>query len=256
MPTEDNNPNGLSPAFYAAPSYIHKRRSREWWLLAHPPYSLCHLSFVVIGACLKGPVNATRLGATFTAFLLAVGIGAHALDELHDRPLGTNIPAWQLASAATIGLGGACALGIYGALFVNSALAYFIVVGVIVAIGYNLELFRGSLHNNLVFALGWGGFPVLTSYFAQHATIDLTAILGGSFASFIALAQRHLSTPARSLRRSTLAVDGTVTTFDGRKQALTRQALLAPLERALSYLCWASVFIALALAYARFKTRL
>lgn len=251
--TPDHEHHGPAPAFYGAPRYIRNRRVREWWMLTHPPYSLCHLSFVVVGACLQGPVSASRLGATLVAFLLAVGVGAHALDELHDRPLGTSIPAGQLLVASITGIGGACVLGIYGALYVNRGLAYFIVVGVIIAIGYNLELVHGYLHNDVIFALGWGGFPVLTSYFAQHATLDVTAILGALYACSIALAQRRLSTPARVLRRSTKTVNGTLTRLDGSTFPLARQDLLAPLEQALSYLCWASVLLALALAYNRFN---
>ncbi|MHB1088835.1 MAG: UbiA prenyltransferase family protein [Acidimicrobiales bacterium] len=251
MHISDHGPEDLASAFYATPRLVHNKRAREWWTLLHPPYSLCHLSFVVVGACLAGPVSESRLATTLVAFLLAVGIGAHALDELHDRPLGTTIPTWQLVTASIVGLAGACGLGVFGVFYVNGALIYFIVVGVFIALGYNLELFHGWLHNDLTFALGWGAFPVLTSYFAQHASLDAPAIGAALYASFIALAQRQLSTPARLIRRSTTAVEGTLTHLDGHTSALTRRGLLVPLERALSFLCWASVFLALALWYTR-----
>ena len=69
------------------PSSCQRPAVRDWWTLLHPPYTLWHLSYVVIGSCLVGPVDASRLGFTLLAFFLAVGIGAHALDELHGRPL-------------------------------------------------------------------------------------------------------------------------------------------------------------------------
>ena len=240
-----------APAFYATPVFVHNKRAREWWTLTHPPYTLCHLSFVVIGACLKGPVSVVRLLATLAAFFLAVGVGAHALDELHGRPLATSIPAWQLVTAAGLGLAGACALGLYGALSVNASLLYFIIVGLVIAIAYNLELLHGRLHNDGVFALGWGAFPVLTAYYAQHATLGPVAVGGALYAVMIALAQRQLSTPARILRRSVNSVEGSITMLDGRISVLTRAGLLAPLEQALRSLCWASVLLAITLACAQ-----
>lgn len=252
MTTNHRNDDDFAPAFYARPAFVHNKRAREWWTLAHPPYTICHLSFVVIGACLRGPVSAVRLIATLAAFVLAVGVGAHALDELHGRPLATSIPTWQLVAASVVGLGGACALGVYGVLSFDSSLAYFIVIGLVIAVTYNLELLHGRLHNDVVFALGWGAFPVLTAYFAQHATLDSVAIIGALYATMIALAQRRLSTPARVLRRSASDIEGSITMLDGRSSLLTRARLLAPLEQALLSLCWASAFLATALAFVRF----
>ena len=52
-------------------------------------------------------VNVTRLIATLLAFFCAVGLAAHALDELHGRPLRTQIPAGALVAVAVVGLAGA-----------------------------------------------------------------------------------------------------------------------------------------------------
>ena len=109
-------PNFEGPAFYARPRLLRNSGLRDWWILLHPPYTLCHLSFVVVGACLAGPVNSFRLWMTVLAFFLAVGVGSHALDEIQGRPLGTEIPTWQLKAAAMFGLGGAVVLGVFGAL--------------------------------------------------------------------------------------------------------------------------------------------
>ena len=65
------------------------RRVRDWLTLLHPPYTVWHLSYVAIGAAVAGHLVLWRLGGTLLAFFLAVGIGAHALDELHGRPLRT-----------------------------------------------------------------------------------------------------------------------------------------------------------------------
>jgi len=244
---------GDGPAFYSNPSFLTRPVLREWWTLLHPPYTLMHLSFVVIGACLVGPVNAVRLVVTLAAFFLAVGVGAHALDELQGRPLATSIPTWQLVAASCVGVGGAVALGIVGLILVSPYLAIFIVAGVTVALGYNLELFHARLHTDALFVLGWGAFPVLTSYFAQHVTLSVPAFLASGFAALMSQTQRVLSSPARELRRRTASIEGHYVRTNGTIMPITSQSMLAPLERALRALCWASITIAVALCYLRFR---
>jgi hypothetical protein len=243
----------LAPAFYARPAFASRPRVRDWWIVLHPPYTLWHLSYVVIGSCLVGPVDAGRLGATLLAFFLAVGVGAHALDELHGRPLATSIPKHVLVAAATAGIGGAAIIGAIGIAHIGLPLIAFIAVGVVLAIGYNLELFGGRLHTDFVFAAAWGAFPVLTGYYAQHEQLDVAAIAAAVFAFFLSTAQRSLSTPARALRRKTAVVRGTVVGNDGTVSDIDRTTLLGPLEGALRALSWASVTLAAALALARLQ---
>lgn len=241
----------LPPAFYARPGFASRRAVSDWWTMLHPPYTLWHLSYVVIGACLVGPVDSTRLAFTLVAFFLAVGIGAHALDELHGRPLNTAIPRRSLIIAAAVGIGGAAVVGAIGVERVGLPLVAFIVIGVVIAIAYNLELFGGRLHTDAVFAAGWGAFPVLTGYYAQHQRLDVASVAAGVFAFFMSSAQRQLSTPARSLRRKTSDVSGTIVHDDGTTVDIDRGTLLSPLEGALRALSWAAVTLAVALALAR-----
>ena len=98
----------LAPAYYATRA---KGWRRDVWALLHPPYTAWHLSYVLIGAGLAPRVDITRLVATLVAFFLAVGVSAHALDELRGRPLQTQIPEGVLWTAAIAGLVGAVALG-------------------------------------------------------------------------------------------------------------------------------------------------
>lgn len=239
------------PAFYAEPRFLHRRWLRDWWTLLHPPYTAWHLAYVVLGACLLGPVSVARLLATLLAFFLAVGVGAHALDELHGRPLRTEIPDWALVAAATLGIGGAAVIGIVGIATVGPWLGAFIVVGVVLALGYNLELVGGTLHTDVTFAVAWGVFPVLTAYFAQHGTLDVAAVGAATFGFLTATAQRQLSTPARALRRRTRSIEGTVHAIDGSSNQLSSALILAPLEGALRALSWAMIALALGLALAR-----
>jgi len=143
-------PETLAPAFYAARSHGWRR---DIWAILHPPYTAWHLSYVVIGASLAPSVDGVRLIATLLAFFLAVGISAHALDELKGRPLGTEIPASVLTAATVLGLLGAVALGVAGLTRVGLGLLPFMAVGVLFVFAYNLELLGGRLHSDLWFAL-------------------------------------------------------------------------------------------------------
>jgi hypothetical protein len=232
------------PAFYAA----RPGGWRDWWTMLHPPYTAWHLSYVVIGATLAPRTDGARLVATLLAFFFAVGIAAHALDELHGRPLRTAIPAAWLVGLGTGGLLIACALGVLGVATVGPGLLAFIAIGPLLVLAYNLELFGGWMHTDLGFAAAWGAFPVLVGYFVQAERLDLTAALAATAAFGLSLAQRSLSTPARALRRRTARVDGSVTMHDGSVHELNTAVLLEPLERALSSLSWATVVLALALA--------
>jgi hypothetical protein len=125
------------------------------------------------------------------------------------------------------------------------------VVGPLIVISYNAELFGGILHNDVGFAVGWGAFPVLTAYVAQTKTLALAPVLAALGAFALSVAQRRLSTPARALRRRTDRVEGAVTALSGEVQAIDLRYLLAPLEGALRALVWATVLFATALALAR-----
>jgi hypothetical protein len=235
------------PAFYAA----RPGRARDWWTILHPPYTAWHLSYVVIGAALAPKVDGGRLAATLLAFFLAVGIAAHALDELHGRPLRTGISATVLVTAAVLALSGALLLGVVGVHRTGLGLVVFIAVGPLLVLGYNLELFGGVVHSDLGFAAAWGAFPVLTAYFVQAGRIDLAAVLAASAAFSLSLAQRALSTQARLVRRRARRVDGTMTLHDGSALAIDESALLDPIERALRWMSVAMVALAVALLVAR-----
>ena len=144
----------------------------DWVTLLHPPYTLWHLSYVAFGAAVMPPLVLWRLGGTLVAFFLAVGIGAHALDELHGRPLGTGIDSRLLVATAVASITAAMVAGlIYG----GWKLLPFVVVGGVLVYGYNLELFGGRLHSDVWFALAWGAFPVLVGAYTQHWTLSLAA---------------------------------------------------------------------------------
>jgi hypothetical protein len=234
----------LAPAYYAAKTGGWRR---DVIALLHPPYSAWHLSYVLIGAGLARHVDPARLLATLVAFFFAVGISAHALDELRGRPLRTEIPSSVLWTAAIAGLVGAVTLGVAGMTVVGIGLLPFIAAGVLFVFAYNLELLGGRLHGDFWFALSWGAFPVLTAYFAQTAALSIGAVVAAGAAYALSYGQRALSTPARTLRRKTRSVSGTLTLQDGTQTELDEPVLLRPLELALGAFSWGVVLLGLGL---------
>jgi hypothetical protein len=202
-------------------------------------------------AAASGPLRAGRLGATLGAFFLAVGIGAHALDELQGRPLRTTLPRWGLIALAVLGLGGGVAIGVAGAVLISPLLAPLVVVGALLVPAYNLELAGGRFHNDVWFALAWGAFPAFTGYFAQTLEIRPAGIAVAAACFFLSLAQRRLSTPVRELRRRTAEVSGEQRLLDGTTVPLDRARLAAPLEGALSAMWPAVVLLAAGLVVTR-----
>lgn len=241
-------PEALAPAYYTSRTTGWRR---DVWALLHPPYTAWHLSYVLIGASLAPTLNAVRLIATVLAFFLAVGIAAHALDELRGRPLRTGLPAGVLWTAAVVGLLGAVVLGIAGVTVLGPWLLPFIALGVFFVFAYNLELLRGQVHGDFWFALSWGAFPVLTAYFAQTGRLSIAALAAAVAGYALSYAQRMLSTPARLLRRRSRSVTGALTLSDGSQIALDQPTLLRPLERALAATSWGVVALSLGLVASR-----
>jgi hypothetical protein len=219
----------VRPAFYAlAPGGW-----RDYVTLLHPPYTLWHLSYVAVGAAIAPRFHLDRMLWGIAAFFLAMGVAAHALDELKGRPLRTRVPSAGLVALAVVGLAGAVAIGIGAAAAWGWGLLAFVAVGAVVVPAYNLEL---AFHNDLGFALCWGAFPALTGYFVEAQTLRPEALAAAGYALLLSLAQRSLSTPVRAARRRHGTTEGA-----------------EALERALRLLTWAALVLAVALVAARLR---
>src|SRR3954451_13050910 len=131
------------PAFYA----LRPGGWRDMVTILHPPYTAWHLSYVALGAAAAPELHPARLWAALGAFFLAVGVAAHALDELHGHPLRTGLSDRMLAALAITALAGAGGIGIAGLFVVSVSLLPFVVVGAFLVLAYNLELFGGRFHN-------------------------------------------------------------------------------------------------------------
>jgi hypothetical protein len=219
----------VRPAFYA----LRRGGWRDYLTLLHPPYTLWHLSYVAVGASIAPRFHTDRMLWGLAAFFLAMGVAAHALDELRGRPLRTGIPSFVLVTVAAVSLAGAVAIGIGAAAAWGWGLVAFVAVGAVLVPAYNLEL---AFHTDLGFAIAWGAFPALTGYFVEAQTLRVEAVAAAAYATLLSLVQRGLSTPVRHARRARGTTEG-----------------VEALERALRLLTWAAVALAVALVAARLR---
>ena len=220
---------GVRPAFYA----LRRGGWRDYVTLLHPPYTAWHLSYVAIGAALAPHFQLDRLLWALLAFFLAMGVAAHALDELKGRPLKTAIPGPVLVALAAISLSGSVAIGIGASVAWGYGLLAFVAIGAIAVPAYNLEL---AFHTYPGFALLWGALPALTGYFVEAQTLSFEALAVALFAFATSAAQRTLSTPVRRARREHLTIEG-----------------IGALENALRLIALSLVALAVALVAARLR---
>ena len=237
-----------APAFYALDA---TRAWKDYVNVLHLPYTLWHLSYVVLGAALAPSIHLDRLIGTLLAFLLAVGIAAHALDELNGRPLRTRIPSRLLAGLAIVSLGGAIVLGAVAGTVVTAWIFLFVAFGGFIAVAYNLGLWHDKFHSDFWFAFSWGAFPVLTSYWINALSLSAGAVLLASACFTLSLAQRNLSTQVRTIRRKSLRVEGTMEMADGSFVKLDSSEMLLVPERALRLLALTTVVFAASLLAVR-----
>jgi len=233
----------VRPAFYA----LRRGGWRDYITLLHAPYTAWHLSYVVVGGCLVAEVSWGRLGLTVLAFFLAMGIGAHALDELAGRPLQTAIPGSVLIALAVVSVVAACAIGLAVAFSFSLWILPLIAIGAFLVPAYNLELFGGRFHSDIWFAVAWGAFPVVTGAVACAGTVRAATVIAAAWATVLSLAQRRLSTPVRRSRREVVSTTGELELAGGGREAITRESLVEAPEAALKLLAVATILIAAAL---------
>ncbi len=228
------------PAFYALPA----GGWRDYVTLLHPPYTLWLLAYVVLGAAAAPTLAPARLAGTLIAFFLAVGISAHAFDELKGRPLGTRIPSRVLWVLGVGSLAGSLGLGIAGSFVISPWLGLFVAFGLFIVPAYSLELAAGRFHSGLWFVASWGAFPFLTSYWVSAGRLGVGAVVVAIACATISLAQHRLSARVRAIRRRAIEVQGAVTYRDGTVEPVTPATLLAAPEAALRWLSVSVVLLA------------
>ncbi len=221
--------SNLRPAFYS----LAKGAWRDYVTLLHFPYTLWHLSYVVLGAAAAPSLHLERLGLAVLAFFLAVGLGAHALDEFKGRPLRTEIPDAVLLAIAGLSMAGALAIGGFVSATISLWAVPFVLFGGFIVPAYNLEWFRGRFHSDIWFGFAWGAFPALVGYWASAERLDPQALLVAAACLALSMAQRVLSKQVRGLRRGAERASGQIEFRDGRIEPIDIPYLLTTPERAL-----------------------
>ena len=219
----------MRPAFYA----LGPGAWREYVTLLHFPFTVWHLSYVVLGAAVAPVLHLDRLAWTCLAFFLGVGLAAHALDELHDRPLRSGIPDRAFLGIAGTSLAAALLIGAYASLAIGMWAVPFVLFGGVMVLAYNLEWSGGRYHSGLWFGLAWGAFPALAGYWANAERLDLEAFLIAGACFVLSLAQRVLSRRVKSVRRDAHAVSGRIDFRDGRTEQVSAGYLISAPEAAL-----------------------
>jgi hypothetical protein len=126
-----------------------------------------------------------------------------------------------------------------------------VAAGAFILVAYNLELFGGRFHSDFWFALAWGAFPALTSYWINALNLRLEGLLVATGCFGLSVAQRRLSSPVRELRRRTVSVTGTQELADGSHRDLDAAVLAAPLDGALRACAAALVLLSAGLLISR-----
>ena len=243
-PTPRADALALGSAFYSlAPGGI-----RDYWTLLHPPYTAWLLANALAGAAIAPAPDPRIVAGGLLAFALAVGVSAHAFDELRGRPLNTRIPTPTLVALGTVALAAAVALGIAAVPLVGPAFLAFVAAGAALVLLYAFE--TPVVHSDPGFALAWGAFPTLTLAFATGAApLPTAAVACGT--AFLSLAQRRLSTRVRAIRRRAVAVSGEIRYRDGSRETLDGPGLIAAPEAGLRLLWPAIVLLSLGVLLGR-----
>jgi hypothetical protein len=172
--------------------------------MLHLPYTSMVLSFTVVGAAVSPKFSWTILLATLGAYFLALGIGAHFLDQLPG--MGSSyVRHWPSSALWVIGLAGVAGgvgIGVLGALvLLGPTFLLLVLVQGVCALGYPLTpVFGGLLHRDSVFAVSWGSLPLLTSYYAQSGQISVESLILAAAFAVVAVVEIRVSRKSREMR--------------------------------------------------------
>jgi hypothetical protein len=219
--------------------------------LLHPPYTLWHLSYVLIGIAMSPVIFLGRSVAVLVAFFLGLGLGAHALDETMGNPLRTRISKRRLYFVGFVSLSVAILIGIYYVVELSILILPFVAIESFFAVAYNLEVFEKRFHTDIVFALSWGSIPFLTGYFVNSLSFSIASLVMAVGIGLLTYVQRTLSTQARLFRRKIETVQS-INLASGESIPMSSQELISPAEKSLKAL----TIMIFALSVALILTRL
>jgi hypothetical protein len=218
--------------------------------LLHPPYTLWHLSYVLIGVAMSPIIYLSRSAAVLAAFFLGLGLGAHALDETMGNPLQTKISKTKLYIIGFVSLSIAILIGLYYVFELSLLIFPFVAIESFFAVAYNLEIFERRFHTDIVFALSWGSIPFLTGYFVNSLALSVSSLVMALGIGLLTYVQRTLSTQARFFRRKMERVES-INLVNGERVPLSSEEIISPAEKSLKALTIMIFAVSIALILAR-----
>jgi hypothetical protein len=237
----------LKPAWYSSKN---SGIVSDFINLLHPPYTLWHLSYVIIGVAISPIIYLDRSIAVLVAFFLGLGLGAHALDETMGNPLRTKISKTKLYIIGFVSFSAAVSIGLYYVLELSLLIFPFVAIESFFAIAYNLEIFKKRFHTDIVFAISWGSIPFLTGYFVNSLSLSLSSLVMALGIGLLTYVQRTLSTQARLFRRRINEVES-INLVNGERIPMTSQEIISPAEKSLKALTIMIFALSIALILSR-----
>ncbi len=167
------------------------------------PYTGMCISFTIIGSILAEMVYWDRVLAISIIYLLALGVGAHALDAIGSKrkPWGDILGYRLLIVLALTSIALAYAIGIYYILLYVPLLSIIAIIEGFFLLAYNLEWFKGLFHNNISFSISWGALPLIAGYVMQTDSISLNALLASAVTALVAYTEIRVSRTYKELKR-------------------------------------------------------
>ena len=198
---------------------MQKDRTTEWFVprfgsknfrigvgILFLPYTGMVVSFAAWGSFAVN-FSLERMVAICVLYFLALGISAHYLDSLgsKSKPWGV-LPKKYIWTASLLSLGGAFVIGIYY-VFLDAPLLFPIgIAESFFLFAYNLELFKGKFHNNIIFVISWGILPVLAGSVIQANTITVETLFMSGLAGVLSYILIKTSKKYKDLKKQ--SVDG------------------------------------------------
>jgi hypothetical protein len=169
------------------------------------PYTGMCVSFAVIGSIAASDVHWDRIGAIALIYALALGIGAHAADNIgsqKDKPWGRYFTRKQMIALMISSLAAAYAIGIYYIVLHVPLLAIVAILEGFFLFAYNFEIWGGRFHNDFWFAVSWGALPVMAGYLIQTSDIGILPFAVAGAATLASFAEIRMSRPYKQLKKS------------------------------------------------------
>jgi len=169
------------------------------------PYTGMCVSFVIIGSMLSESLLWDRVLAIFIIYFLALGVSAHAADNLGSKkikPWGKFFTPLELKLMIVGGLSISYGIGLYYTITFAPLLLIIAVMEGFFLFAYNFELFNGFFHNNFWFAISWGSLPLLAGFVIQTNSISILSVFSSIIAFFIAYSEIRISRIYKEIKRN------------------------------------------------------